>query len=147
MINVATIMIQVQDWLISDSNLDGVVVERSEFVNEDASRAVNGWIGIYRKRIDYDPRNLGISPNNYQAEIDFVVLVQKAVLSSGADAEDVLEKMIKSVLDRVVQLPKTHIDFFSNINIDYTYIEDDKKSMYFQGALITFTAEVSSEVK
>ncbi len=147
MINVATIMIQVQDWLISDSNLDGVVVERSEFVNEDASRAVNGWIGIYRKRIDYDPRNLGISPNNYQAEIDFVVLVQRSALLSGADAEDALEKMIKSVLDRVVQLPKTHIDFFANITIDYTYIETDRTSMYFQGALITFTAEVSSEVK
>jgi len=147
MINVATIMIQLKDWLESDTNLDGVTVERSEFVNEDASRAVNGWIGIYRKRIDYDPRNLGVSPNNYEGDIDFVVLVQRSALSSGADTEDALEKTVKDVLDRVVQIPRTHIDFFSNIEIDYTYIEDDRKSMYFQGALITFTAEVSSEVK
>jgi len=146
-INVATIMIQVKDWLESDVNLDGAIIERSEFVNEDAGRAVNGWIGIYRKRIDYDPRNLGVAPNNYEAEIDFVVLVQRSALSSGAAAEDALEKTIKYVLDRIVQIPKTYIDFFSNVMIDYTYIEDDKKSMYFQGALITFTAEVSSEVK
>jgi len=147
MINVATIMSQLQEWLQDDINLDGFTVERSEFLNEDPGRAANGWIGIYRRAIDYDPRNLGTPPNNYHGTLDFMVVVQRTSMKSGADCEDALEGSVKNVLDRVVQLPKDHIDHFSDIVIDYTYLETDRKTMYFQGALITFTAEVSSEVK
>lgn len=147
MINVSTIMKQVQEWLEDDKNLQGIRVERSEFVNEDAGAAQKGWIGIYRKFVDYDPRNLGVAPNNYKGILEFLVIVQRSVLSCGADAEDALEETVKIVLDRVVQIPKTHIDHFSNIEVDYTYLETDRSTMYFQGALITFTAEVSFEVK
>jgi len=76
-----------------------------------------------------------------------MVIVQRTAMSCGADAEDALEESVKSVLDRVVQIPKDHIDHFSDISIDYTYLETERKTMYFQGALITFTAEVSFEVK
>lgn len=147
MINVATIMEQLQEWLMDDIELDGFTVERSEFLNENPGNAVNGWIGLYRRAVDYDPRNLGVGPNNYHGTVDFMVVVQRTSMKSGADCEDVLEDSVKKVLDRVVQLPKTHIDHFSDINIDYTYLETDRKTMYFQGALITFTAEVSFEVE
>jgi len=147
MINVSTIMKQVEEWLNDDINLDGFTVERSEFLNEDPGRAANGWIGIYRRAVDYDPRNLGLPPNNYHGELDFMVVVQRTSMKSGADCEDVLEESTKFVLDRVVQIPRDHIDHFSDIAIDYTYLETDRKTMYFQGALITFTAEVSFEVK
>jgi len=147
MINVSTIMIQIQDWLRDDVNLHDFVIERSEFVNEDPGQAANGWIGIYRRSVDYDPRNLGIVPNNYEADLTFMIIVQRTSVDSGADAEDQLEGSVKAVLDRVVQLPKDFIEHFSDIIVDYTYLESDRKTMYFQGALITFTAEVSNEVK
>ena len=147
MINFATIMIQVQEWLADDFELDGALIERSEFVNEDAGRARNGWIGLYRRSIDYDPRNLGVPPNNYEADITFMVFAQMARLASGADCEDALEDFIKKICDRVVQIPRTYLEHFLNISIEYTYLEDDRKTMYFQGALIMFEAEVSFEVK
>jgi hypothetical protein len=147
MINVATIMAQVQEWLQDDPELADTTVERSEFVNEDAGRAVNGWIGIYRQGVDYDPRNLGVSPNNFEGDVTFIVLVQNTSMKSGQDCEDVLEDTTKKVLDRVVQIPRTYIDHFSDITVEYTYQETDRKTMYFQGALITFTAEVSFEVE
>jgi len=147
MINVATITKQIQQWLKDDINLSGYTIERSEFINEDPGRATSGWIGIYRRSVDYDPRNLGVAPNNYEGTLDFMVVVQRTSMESGADAEDILEKSVKDVLDRVVQVPRDYIDHFSDIAIDYTYEETDRKTMYFQGALITFTAEVSFEVK
>lgn len=147
MINVSTIMKQVQDWLADDANLINYVIERSEFINEDPGRAVNGWIGIYRRSVDYEPRNLGVPPNNYEADLDFMLVVQRTSMQSGADCEDKLEESIKDVLDRMVQIPKTYIDHFLDVTIEYTYLEADRKTMYFQGALITFTAEVSFEVK
>jgi len=147
MINVSTIMIQLQEWLEDDLELAGALVERGEFVNEDAGRAVNGWIGIYRRGVDYDPRNLGVPPNNYEADLSFTVIAQRASLKSGADCEDQLENFVKKILDRVVQIPRTYIEHFAGIDIEYTYLEADRKTMYFQGALITFDARVSVEVK
>ena len=147
MINVSTITSQIEEWLKNDSNLDGFTIERSEFVNEDAGRAANGWIGIYRQSVDYDPRNLGVSPNNYEGDLGFLVFVQRAVLSSGAEAEDALEEDVKNVLDRMVQLPRTYVDHFSDLSVEYTYQNTDRSTMYFQGALISVTAQVSFEVK
>jgi hypothetical protein len=147
MINVSTIMAQVQEWLQDDIKLDGFIVERSEFVNEDPGRAANGWIGIYRRSVDYDPRNLGVTPNNYHGTLDFMVVVQRTSMKSGADAEDALEESVLHVLERVVQIPRDYVDHFSDILVDYTYLESDRTTMYFQGALITFTAEVSFRVE
>ena len=147
MINVATIMKQVQEWLEDAPDLDGFTISRSELVNEDPGIASNGWIGLYRRTVDYDPRNLGVAPNNYHGELTFLVFVQRAVMLSGEDAEDALEKDVKSVLDRLVQLPRTYVDTFTDIVIDYTYQETERTTIFFQGALITVTAQVSFEVK
>ena len=147
MINVATVMEQILQWLKDDSNLQTFRIERSEFVNEDASLARNGWIGLYRQSVDYDPRNLGVSPNNYHGELTFLIFVQRATLSSGSDAEDNLELDVKNVLDRIVQIPRTYIDTFTDLVVEYTYQNTDRTTMYFQGALISVTAQVSFEVK
>lgn len=147
MINVSTVTAQLQQWFEDDPNLDGFVIERSEFVNEDAGRARNGWLGIYRQNVDYDPRNLGVSPNNYHATLSLLLFVQRTTLSSGSDAEDALEGDVKNVLDRLVQVPRTHIDHFSDLVIEYTYQNTDRTTMYFQGALISVTAQISFEVK
>ena len=147
MINVATIMEQIRQWLEDDVNLATFTVTRSDFANEDPGAAVNGWIGVYRRSVDYDPRNLGQPPNNYEGSLIFDVLVQKTSMESGASAEDSLEEAVKDVLDRLVQIPKTYLDHFSDILVEYAYIETDRTTLYFQGALITVTAEFSIEVK
>jgi hypothetical protein len=147
MINVSTIMEQILQWLKDDANLQGFRIERSEFVNEDAGLARNGWIGLYRQSVDYDPRNLGVSPNNYHGELTFLIFVQRSILSSGAECEDALEQDVKTILDRIVQLPRTYVDTFTDLVVEYTYQNTDRTTMYFQGALISVTAQVSFEVK
>lgn len=147
MINASTIMQQFVEWLQDDPELQDYKVSRGEPINEDASLARIGWIGLYRRSFDYDPRNLGAPPNNYEGTLSFTIVVQRANLKSGADAEDALEESLKIVLDRIVQVPRTYVDTFTDIVIDYTYIESDRTSMYFQAALITMDARVSIEVK
>lgn len=147
MINVSTITQQLVEWLEDDINLQDCRVSRGEFVNEDPSLAVNGWLGMYRRSVDYDPRNLGVPPNNYEGDFVFMVLVQRTSFKSGQACEDALEGMVKNVLDRVVQVPRNYIDHFSDIVVDYTYIETDRKTMHFQGALLTFTTRISIEVE
>ena len=147
MINASTITKQLVEWFESDVNLANFIITRSEFVNENPSVAATGWMGIYRRSIEYEPRNLGTAPNNYEADFIFDIVVQKTSMKSGADAEDSLEEATKNVIERVLLMERTHIQHFSEIFVEYTYIETDRKTMYFQGALITFTAEISFEVK
>ena len=146
MINASTITKQIKSWLESAEDLAGTTITRAEFVNEDPGKAANGWIGVYRRSIDYDPRNLGVAPNNYEGSLIFDIVAQKTHMGSGEQAEDALEELIKVILDRLVQIPKTYIDHFSDLSVEYTYLETDRATLYMQGALITVTAEVSFEV-
>ncbi len=147
MINVSTITKEIKEWFEDGVALAGVTVVRSEFANEDPGIASNGWIGVYRRSVDYDPRNLGTAPDNYEGDVIIDIVVQKTHHGSGEQAEDALEELIKDVLDRLVQIPRTHIDHFLDLLIEYTYLETDRATLYFQGAIITVTAVVSFEVK
>lgn len=147
MINASTIMEQFKQWLQDDIDLQGFTISRAEPVNEDAGLANNGWIGLYRRSVDYDPRNLGVPPNNYRGSLVFNVVVQKTHLRSGEEAEDALEEATKKVIDRLVQVPRTYVDHFSDVVVDYTYIESNRTTMYFLASLITMTAEFNIEVE
>ena len=146
MINVATIMEQFRTWLAEDPALDGFTVSRADVVNQDAGLATKGWIGLYRRNVNYDPRNLGVPPNNYRGSLTFSMIIQKSNLKSGSDAEDDLEVATKAVIDRLVQVPRTYVDHFSDIVVDYTYIESQRTTMYFLAALVTMTAQFNIEV-
>jgi len=139
-------MQQFVEWLEDDPDLKGYRISRAGVVNEDASLARNGWVGLYRRSVDYDPRNLGVPHNNYEGVLTFNIIVQKAHLRSGEKAEDALEEAVKTVIDRIVQVPRTYVDTFTDITVDYTYVESDRTTMYFQAALISMTAPFSIEV-
>jgi len=146
MINASTIMAQYAEWLEDSQELDGFRISRGEFVNEDAGQAINGWLCLYRRSVLYEPGQLSDGPNNYDATFTFNVMVQRTSLKSGADAEDLIEESVKAVIDRIVTGPRDYIDHFSQVSVDYDYIETDRKTMYFQGALLTFTVEISQAV-
>jgi hypothetical protein len=135
------------EWLEEAEPLSQFRIVRSEQINNDPGLARDGWIGIYRRAVDYDPRNLGVPPNNYEGEVIIDFVVQKTSMESGSDAEDELEEAVKEVLDRLVQIPRTYIDHFLDLSVEYTYLESDRVTLFFQGALITATAAVSFEVE
>lgn len=141
MIDVSLITKQIQQWLRDDEDLDGYTVERSEPLNEDPGLAANGWICIYRREAEYEPKNLGHPTDNYAGELDFDVVVQKISLQSGSDAEDALEEAVLAVFERMISIPKTYIDQITGLTVVYGYVESDRTTMYFQTAVMTFTAE------
>lgn len=147
MINAATILQQLVEWLATDPELEGCTISRGEPVNDDPSLAANGWVGLYRRTVDYDPRNLGVPPNNYRGAFRFTAVVQRTNLRSGADAEDDLEETVRAVIRRVVTVPRTFVDTFTDMLVEYQYVEAETRTMYFQAALVTFEARVSEDVE
>lgn len=142
MIDISLITKHIQGWLEEGEDLAGVAITRSEFVNEDPGKAANGWVGVYRRGVNYDPRNLGTAINNYEGNLTVDIVVQKTHYGSGEEAEDSLEGLIENVLNRLIQIPKTYIYHFSELSVNYAYLETDRETMYFQGAIITTVADV-----
>lgn len=98
-INVAEVTQSVVDMLKANADLEQVTIERAGEVNKEPN--VNGWVGVYRVRIKYDVKSLGVSVPRAQG-ISLVILVQQSDHRSGKDCEDVLEALIQKVMSVIL---------------------------------------------
>jgi len=150
MIDVGTITASLEASFKASSTLaahgfNSQTIQRGDFVNKDPHRAP--WLGIYRTRVAYDPRSLGRGNNcAWETTVTLRLLVQATHLQSGSACEDRLEDYIKDVLDVVWADPTwtNTVDMVEAFDVEYSYKEDDTASIYFQWAMITITAKVST---
>lgn len=119
---------------------------RGSYVNTNPNHTP--WLGIYRTKVDYSPRALGRDCNgSWSGTMTIRLLVQASHIKSGADCEDRLEEYVKATLDAVWKDPTWNsvVDMVTAMNVEYSYKEDDTSTIYFQWAMITLSAEVSTE--
>ncbi len=126
------------------ANLTGYVITRNEGRNDDYNRAAQaeGWIGIYRGSLDYEPGFMGDRP--WLVSVDVVVELQVASFISGSDAEDLLQAKEEAVLDILTDNKKlgSTVDMTNGYTIEYEYNADTEQGVYLQAAIITIHAEV-----
>ena len=122
--------------------LEGWTIERSVLENESPGRCP--WAGIYRKRVGYTPRRMGVGARNWGNEIKLDVVVQA---SSQVDtAEELLEQQIKDVLD-VLEGDRTlggTVNMVLGYEVEYFIRQDATEDVFYQRAVITITAEARS---
>lgn len=130
---------QAIETLLKASVTGAVTIERNPMRNDDPSRAVAGWIGIYRGSLSYEPHATG---KNYLAMVDVLVEIQSASHQSGDDAEDKLQDLEKQVIDILNANPTlsgtVHVPF--GYEVEYQYNADDE--INFHAAIITIHAGV-----
>lgn len=150
MINAATITSALQTTFRNSATLAAHgfttnTILRGDYVNMNPNRAP--WLGIYRTRVNNNPRTLGRGNNTeWQGTVTIRLMVQASHGQSGSACEDRLESYIKDVLDEVWADPTwtNTVDMVTAMDVEYNYKETDSASIYFQWALITITAEVST---
>lgn len=144
MINLSDITRALLIQFQNDVDLQDFIISRSEVVNENPGLAINGWLGIYRSSIVYDPFTIGISARTWLATLNIKLIIQAASNLTGADCEDQLEDYVKRVLDAVMNdtTINNQVDKVNGVSLLYTYLETDRASLHFHGALIELTAEV-----
>ena len=118
-------------------------VYRGQYVNQVAKNAP--WCGVYRAPVVYEPRTLGRGANNWEGTPEFRVVIQASSFKDGGeDCEDVLESQVVEVLDALesdLTIGST-VDMITKIEVDYSYIEAEETTMYFQSAFVLVTTEV-----
>ena len=140
MINLKNIT-QAVETLLKASVTGAVTIERNPMRNDDPSRAVAGWIGIYRGSMDYQPHATG---KNWLAIVDILVEIQAASHESGEDAEDKLMDLEKQVIDILNANPGLSgtVQIPMGYSVEYQYNADDEAGMAFHAAIITIHSGV-----
>jgi hypothetical protein len=115
-----------------------------DYVNTDPSRTP--WIGVYRDEADHEPHTLG--HNQWRSTIKNKIVIQEATTESGERCQELLDNLLKEVSaailsDLTIGGAVLHTSLAS---VQFTYIETDRESLYYQGAIITITSEARSNV-
>jgi hypothetical protein len=122
--------------------LDGWTIERSKLKNTDSGRCP--WVGIYKNKVGYAPRRMGVGAQNWATELKIDIPVQAS--STIDDAEETLEGQIKQVLD-VIESDRTlrgTVNMILGYEVSYFINLEATEEVFYQEAVITVTAEVKS---
>ena len=136
--------------ITADSDFNGVVVERDEFVNEDPDQAAAGWIGIYRDSVSYNPLTLaaGYAGRYDLSPLRLFLVFQVADFDSGAACADRLETHIKNFIDLLLANDSitSTVERIAKVDIKYGYNPQSRDGeVYFQSAYITLELETANE--
>jgi len=119
-------------------------VTRGEIINNDPNQTP--WVGIYRGKVKYAPRTLG-SMNNWEASPSIRIIVQATDLRSAEECETALEGYVKILLDAVAKDTTIGgtVDIVTDFDVEPGYMETERSTVHFQGAIITLNLEVATE--
>ncbi len=141
-INVDAVTAAVQQLWRDDPNLGIAGTEVSRYEEISNQPGALGWVGIYRERVDYPIRALGMGSGFRNQSIRLVAIACESDSSSGEECgqrlDALVQKLIGSLLtDASLGGTVTTLDEFSVVYFDYSRNEDTGR--FLQYAQINFT--------
>jgi hypothetical protein len=140
MINFKLITQALEKLLIENLDSKDYNIERNPMRPSSAEKAADkAWIGIYRGSIEYIAHSTGSQP--WLAQIETIVEIQVASLTSAEDCEDKLCDAEKEVLDLLTNNKKIGgtIDMTNGFSVEYEINADEQT--FYQAAIITIRGE------
>ena len=145
MINLTNITEAVADILNENNTTDKrYIIERNQVQNTDESRAVQGWIGIYRESTSFSPMRTGST--RFQTDIKLRLEIQAASMASAEDCESKLEEIVEFVLTAIAGNLNLngYVGMVKGFEVDYDDNFHDVTNIFYQFATITISCEVFS---
>ena len=123
---------------------DFAAIERGNIPNRDMSHTP--WLGIYRRKVEYDPFSIGGS-RSWKAQVEIGILLQVASFADGEDVEDKLEAQLQNVQEVLLANKKVNstVDQLIGMSVEYFFNDEDDESYTFQQAEIVVTYEVRTQ--
>lgn len=83
----------------------GAKVERAEPINEDPSKCMNGWVGVYPTRGLFPARTLGLGAGYRGQEPEVIAICQATHPNDGASCQDSLGVLVQAVTSAILSDP------------------------------------------
>ena len=121
------------------------VITRNQRQNQDKNIASQGWIGIYRNKVEYEPHSTGF---RYQTTVEIRLEVQVADFQSPEGCEERLEELIEFIMNACTQESnirepfKGYVQHITGFDIDYDDNYAEVSSVHYQFATIIISCEV-----
>lgn len=132
---------QAVQTLLKDELKGKYSVQRNAEIESDPNVVArfDAWIGVYRKKVKYDPLTTGNAPWLATPEVD--VFIQIADMHSGESAEDKLQDAEQAVMDVLNANRKLKDTVGQTVGYGMEYEIDKKGDVYFHSVLITIRTE------
>ena len=147
MINFHTITKAIRTQLANDAAVSAFMnreITIGEYINVDPD--IVPWMGIYRGKVTYTPRTLGVNASSWEATPQVRIIVQATSFKSGEDCELLLEDYVEKTIDAIWADPTigNTVDMLVGYEVEYGYNETDRETIYFQSAIITLDLEAKT---
>lgn len=144
-VEVSSVSKAIEEMLVADFALgqSGVRIERSG--DPDTDDGSRGFVGIYRDRLTFPPRTLGVGSGYRRQNISFTLVMKESNPNSGEECEEALELLVKNVMRCILSdesLKGTVDTLDENIEVRYDRY-DQIDGLYVQNAILFFTAIVN----
>lgn len=131
------------DAIVSLLGRNAQAIPINEYANEDEN--ATPWAGIYLRRSTIEP---GTIPKGWKTLLEVSIVTQVAETREDT-ATGLLDDLNREIINTVannLDLRRT-VDMVRDINVEYTYLETDRETLYFQMAIINLTLEVRGNVR
>lgn len=144
-VNLDSITLAVKEMWTDDMNVggSGVQIERYEELTKTPGKA--GWACIYRARVDYPPRTLGIGSGYRNQLIRLFAFASESDPSSGEEAGQRLDLLLQKLVGTLLSDPslKGTVQTLDEFSVDYfDYQRQSDTGMYLQYAQLNFTGVI-----
>lgn len=120
-------------------------ITRNKKQNTDKNVAAQGWIGIYRNKVEYEAYASGF---RYQTTVEVRLEIQAADFHSPENCEEKLEELIEFVMSAFthpshLRAPfKGYVQHITDFDIDYDDNYGEVGVVHYQFATMVITCEV-----
>lgn len=118
---------------------DGVQIERYEEITK--TPGAKGWACIYRARVDYPPRTLGMGSGYRNQAIRLFAIAAESDPSSGEEAGQRLDALVQKLVGTLLSDPslKGTVQTLDEFSVDYFDYQRQASGIYLQYAQLNFT--------
>jgi hypothetical protein len=83
-------------------------VSRAQELNKEPSQCP--WVGVYRDRVNYVPKVVGLGTGAQEQQMYLVVVVQESHPTSGEQCENALERLVREVMRAILNDMRLTVD-------------------------------------
>jgi hypothetical protein len=144
-VNINSITLAVKEMWLEDMAIGGAGVQIDRYEEMSKAPGEHGWAGIYRARVDYPPRALGMSTGYRQQLIRLLAMVCESDPTSGEECGERLDLLLQKLVGTLLSDPslKGTVQTLDEFSVEYfDYQRQSETGMYLQYAQLNFTGVI-----
>lgn len=140
-VNLDSITLAAKQMWEDDLAVGGAGVQVERYAELNKTPGPHGWVCIYRARVEYPPRTLGMGSGYRNQLIRLFAIAQHSDLTSGEECGTRLDAFLQKLVGTLLSDPslKGTVQTLDEFSVDYFDYQRQPSGIYLQQAQLNFT--------